>query len=234
MEFDKVKQVMDTIERQRILSALAQPFDESEIYWKPQATNKAKTSAIAAAFCDPRCYSDRLSSVVGNDGWSCSYVMHTIPPLMPNPSAIIKPDDWKVKLSYQGKILVIATVTIDGLGSHSGTGESWADDDNAVTIAEAQSFKRAGVRFGVGRYLYDLPNNMWCDYDAKTKKFVKTPPLPDWAIPKKKCDDCSKVIEPFQHGNDTLSISWLISNGQTKYGKQLCAICQQNRKKEVA
>jgi hypothetical protein len=52
------------------------------------------------------------------------------------------------------KVLVKCELTIFGLGSHSATGEEWADDDNAATAAEAQSFKRACFCFGLGRYLY--------------------------------------------------------------------------------
>jgi hypothetical protein len=65
-----------------------------------------------------------------------------------------------------GKILVTCKVTIDGLGTHSGTGEEWADEDNAMTSAEAQAFKRACSCFGLGRYFYyfDAP---WVDIDEK-------------------------------------------------------------------
>jgi len=38
---------------------------------------------------------------------------------------------------------VTCKLTIDGLGSHSGLGEEWADNENAGTSAEAQAFKRA-------------------------------------------------------------------------------------------
>jgi hypothetical protein len=48
------------------------------------------------------------------------------------------------------KILVACELTIFGLGFHSATGEEWADDDNAVTSAEAQAFKRACTCFGLG------------------------------------------------------------------------------------
>ena len=51
------------------------------------------------------------------------------------------------------KVLVTCELTIFGLGSHSATGEEWADNDNAGTIAEAQAFKRACSCFGLGRYL---------------------------------------------------------------------------------
>jgi len=42
-----------------------------------------------------------------------------------------------------GKVLVSCTVTIFGFGSHSGTGEEWADDDNGMTSAE----KAVGTAF---------------------------------------------------------------------------------------
>jgi len=51
-------------------------------------------------------------------------------------------------------VLVTCELTIFGLGSHSATGEEWADNDNAGTAAEAQAFKRACSCFGLGRYLY--------------------------------------------------------------------------------
>ena len=37
------------------------------------------------------------------------------------------------------KVMVTCEVTVFGLGSHSATGKEWADDDNAVTAAEATS-----------------------------------------------------------------------------------------------
>ena len=57
-------------------------------------------------------------------------------------------------------------LTIEGLGTHSGTGEEWADEDNAMTSAEAQAFKRACSCFGLGRYFYDF-DAPWVDIDDK-------------------------------------------------------------------
>ena len=48
-----------------------------------------------------------------------------------------------------GKVIVTGVVTIHGLGSHSGSGEMLAEDDNAMTRAEAQAFKRACCCFGL-------------------------------------------------------------------------------------
>jgi len=59
------------------------------------------------------------------------------------------------------KIVVTSKVTIYGLGTHTGLGEEWAENDNAGTAAEAQAFKRACSCFGLGRYLYDLEDSGW-------------------------------------------------------------------------
>ena len=72
-------------------------------------------------------------------------------------------------------------MTIHGLGSHTGVGEEWADDENAATRAEAQAFKRACACFGLGRYLYDFDKG-WVDLD-QYKRPVRTPSLPEWALP---------------------------------------------------
>ena len=64
---------------------------------------------------------------------------------------------------------------------HSATGEGWADDDNAPTAAEAQSFKRACSCFGLGRYLYYFTGT-WVDLDDR-KRPKTVPKLDGWATP---------------------------------------------------
>ena len=83
-----------------------------------------------------------------------------------------------------GKVVVTCEVAIHGLGTHSGIGEEWADNENAGTAAEAQAFKRACSCFGLGRYLYDLDGS-WVDLDER-KQPRSHPKLPDWALPKRK------------------------------------------------
>ncbi len=77
--------------------------------------------------------------------------------------------------------MVVCKVMIFGLGEHCGTGEQWADNENALTNADAQAFKRACVCFGLGRYLYNLPG-VWVDLD-EFKRPLRTPTLPSWAHP---------------------------------------------------
>jgi hypothetical protein len=40
-----------------------------------------------------------------------------------------------------------------------------------ATSAASQAFKRACAAFGLGRYLYSLPQ-VWADYDQKSKQIV--------------------------------------------------------------
>jgi hypothetical protein len=47
---------------------------------------------------------------------------------------------------------------------------------------EAQAFKRAASCFGLGRYLYNLPET-WVDLDGQGKP-TRLPALPNWALPK--------------------------------------------------
>ena len=79
------------------------------------------------------------------------------------------------------KVVVVSTVMVAGLGSHTGVGEGWADDENSATRAEAQAFKHAHACFGLGRYLYDL-GKIWEDLDQYGRP-VRTPVLPEWAVP---------------------------------------------------
>jgi hypothetical protein len=57
------------------------------------------------------------------------------------------------KMIQTGKVLVTCALAIGALGTHTGCGEEWADEEDALTSAEAQAFKRASSCFGLGRYL---------------------------------------------------------------------------------
>ena len=79
------------------------------------------------------------------------------------------------------KVFVTCELRITGLGMHSATGEEWSDDENAVTSAEAQAFKRSCACYGLGRYLYYF-DGVWVDLDDR-KRPKNVPRLPDWATP---------------------------------------------------
>jgi hypothetical protein len=59
--------------------------------------------------------------------------------------------------------------------------KEWADEDNAMTSAEAQAFKRACSCFGLGRYFYDF-DPPWVDIDDKGRP-KKAPSDAPWMVP---------------------------------------------------
>jgi hypothetical protein len=124
-------------------SALTAPFALDQIAIKPGAVTKDKTKALALPYVDLRTYQDRLDAVVGIENWSVEY------------------------RSTAGGL--ICRLTILGV-SKEDIGEPSSDGDNPATEALAQSFKRACTAFGLGRYLYHLPNT-WADYDEMKKSF---------------------------------------------------------------
>jgi hypothetical protein len=87
----------------------------------------------------------------------------------------------KGKVVVTSKILVAVAVSINKLGSHTGTGEEWADRENAVTAADAQAFKRACSVLGLGRYLYRF-GETWVPLNRRGEP-ISLPSLPDWALP---------------------------------------------------
>jgi hypothetical protein len=160
-----------TDEVKRLVQELEVPFDSEVIDWR--VTNTTKNGGHRGQvipYANQRAYADRLNSLVTPAGWTRKYVIHTS-------ANFERSKDQKTV----AKVLVACELTIFGLGSHSATGEEWADDENACTSAEAQAFKRACGCFGLGRYLYDFIG-VWVDLDDR-KRPKKLPNLPGWATP---------------------------------------------------
>jgi hypothetical protein len=152
---------------------LAEPFDLSEIKWRVTHRSRDGSRGAVIAFADPRAYTDRLNRLFTPTGWTRSYEVSTV-------SSVTRTK--KDKLIQTGKVLVTCTLTITGLGCHAGSGEEWADEENAMTAAEAQAFKRAASCYGLGRYLYDLAE-MWVPLNEHRQP-IQIPTLPQWALPK--------------------------------------------------
>jgi hypothetical protein len=156
-----------------VLLRLKEPFLPKDVKWLVAATTRDGRKGRVTPYADPRAYTDRLNEVVTASGWSRQYAVHTI-------SSVTRVR--KDRLIQTGKVLVTCTLTITGVGSHSGSGEEWADDENAMTSAEAQAFKRACTCFGLGRYFYSFAE-MWVELNDY-KQPLHVPSLPAWAVPK--------------------------------------------------
>ncbi len=139
---------------------LAEPFPAAVVSWRAGSVSRDKKRAQALAYAEPRVYEDRLNEVLGPD-WSCRFIT------------------WG-----EQRLLCELSVTVqDGAGgvraiTRTSTGEFDSNDRVAQgTAAEAQAFKRACSKFGLGRYLYDLPIS-WVGYDENTCRLTETPSLP--------------------------------------------------------
>ena len=136
-----------------IYTLLSKPFPASCIKWRAGATTKDKTKAQALAYADARVYEDRLNEIIAGE--------------------------WEVSFRPWSDDKVICDLTILGI-TRSSTGESSGDSFSQGTTAEAQAFKRACSKFGLGRYLYDLPTH-WVSYDSQKKRLLTTPQLPKFS-----------------------------------------------------
>lgn len=120
---------------QEILAALRVPFSAGNIKIKMQTQPKEGETgkALCVAYIDSRDVMQRLDDVIGGE-WSDSY------------SAGIN-GGVECKLTIMG-------ITRADVGT--------ADENEKEKSAYSDAFKRAGVKFGIGRFLYDLPK-MWAE-----------------------------------------------------------------------
>lgn len=139
----------------RVLEALARPFPARWVQWRAGAVSRDRKRAQALPFVDPRQYEDRLNRTVGGQ--------------------------WEVHFRPWGETRLVCELTILGV-TRSSTGEFDSGDRiSQGTTAEAQAFKRACSKFGLGRYLYEIPVT-WVTYDQERSRLLETPELPGkWA-----------------------------------------------------
>lgn len=124
---------------------LAAPFLPTQISWRIGPTAPDKKSGIALAYLDSRDVQERLDAVCGPDGWQDRYPhvgQKTVCEI-----AIRCGDLWVTKS--------------DGAGD---------TDMEAEKGALSDAFKRAAVKWGIGRYLYSLPN-VWAQIEPAGRSF---------------------------------------------------------------
>jgi hypothetical protein len=199
-----------------LIASLEVPFHLSVIEWRVTNTSKSgPPRGQVMPYADQRAYTDRLNALFTPAGWTRRYTIHTS-------ANFERSKDQKIV----AKVLVTCELTIFGLGSHSATGEEWADDDNAATAAEAQSFKRACSCFGLGRYLYYFTGT-WVDLDDR-KRPKTVPKLAGWATPEGWCqglrpyaEEVSKSAERQTAGTDGRGDGHRNGNGASDHGASL-------------
>jgi hypothetical protein len=148
---------------EELTERLSAPFDPREVKFKPAVVSGRR--ALALAYVDARVIQDRLDDVLGVAGWQDEYEC------LPDGSVVCRlrlrlGDEWITKMDVGGQ-------------------SEQPDEGDRRKAAFSDALKRAAVKFGVGRYLYRLPQQ-WCDYDPQKRQFTRSPTLPPEALPKPK------------------------------------------------
>lgn len=130
---------------------LAEPFPADAISWRVGSTTKGENpKGMALAYLDARDVMDRFDFVCGPGGWQCRY-SHA------NGKTVC---DIGVRVERDGG-------TADWVWKADGAGDT---DVEAEKGALSDAFKRAAVRWGVGRYLYGL-SSPWVTIEPFGRSF---------------------------------------------------------------
>lgn len=164
-----------------MLKQLKNPFDPKFVKCRVGATDKVKTKGIALFYIDSREVMKRLDEVCGMDGWArketetskgCICELSVRMPYLVNGN-----EKWVLKADV---------------------GEFTKSSD--FKGASSDSLKRAAVNFGIGRYLYYVPNQ-WYPLNEK-KQFAVKPTLPSWATPQAVEDWEAVAIREYDQKHD--------------------------------
>jgi hypothetical protein len=130
---------------------LSAPFAPEQIHWRAQTLTRNKEKALALAYLDARDVMDRLDEAVGPGNWQDSYV-ETVKGRVVCTISLRVGEEWVSKS--------------DGAGDTAVEGEKGGVSD---------AFKRAAVKWGIGRYLYRL-NDVWAPCELYNDKWTKWKP----------------------------------------------------------
>lgn len=119
------------------LSLLKRPFSPRKVHWRVGMTSRDRKRGLALAYLDARDVMERFDAVCG-------------------------PSNWQNLYSHVGEktcCQIGVRVNLEWVWKADGAGDTDFEGNKGAFSA---AFKRAAVRWGVGRYLYDLAN-VWVD-----------------------------------------------------------------------
>lgn len=161
-----------------MLDALKNPFEKRFIKYRVGATSKDKRKGIALFYIDSREVQKRLDDICGIDGWQSKFY----------------PTD-------KGVVCELSIRMPDGTWITKSDGGVYTEKVTPFKGGCSDAFKRAAVQFGIGRYLYYIPNQ-WYPLN-EYKQFESEPQLPSWALPNPNIQDWEEVaIKEYDQAND--------------------------------
>lgn len=154
---------------------LSEPFPPGEVQWRIEALSKDKRRALVVPYVDACTVLDRLDKAVGPEGWQDSYEV------LSDGERSLKDERGERR---ERVVEVKCRLTVLGV-----TKEDVGEGDS-LKAAFSDALKRAAVKFGVGRYLYELP-----------KKWV---PLKGGAITPSALRELRDMLANLETGEETL------------------------------
>jgi len=127
------------------IAALAVPFDPEIISWRVGSTTGDKSKGMALGYIDARDVMERLDTVAGALNWQDRYEFHG------------------------PRTICYLSIRVDGewITKADGAGDSDVESEKG---AISDALKRAAVKWGIGRYLYDL-NSPWVEIEGAGKSY---------------------------------------------------------------
>jgi hypothetical protein len=149
------------------IDILREPFDPKVVKWRVGPTNKEKTKGRALAYVDARDVMERLDAAFGPFGWYDQYLVL---------------DGGAVEGTITVREPQYTHKTDVGYSNDPGTDK----EVEPLKAAYSDAFKRAAVKWGIGRDLYEMPD-FWIALDDSGRYFRG--PLPvyvagaGWQLP---------------------------------------------------
>lgn len=140
---------------------LSEPFAAADVEWRVTKLRSQNSEGLVVPFIDSRAIQNRLDDVVGPFFWRTRFIpWHQY---VPKPGKYEDPNEvQKTPVSSQ----------LCGLSIYDAERKEWVEkvdgaentDIEAIKGGISDSFKRASVLWGVGRYLYEIPAR-WTSLD---------------------------------------------------------------------
>lgn len=179
---------------EQIMHQLKNPFPPEDIEWRVGSTTADKTKGLALAYITNRAIQNRLDEVFGVFGWRNEF------------------KEWKgvsqlcgLSIKYEGEWIT-----------------KWDGADDSATEAVkgglSDSMKRAAYQWGIGRYLYKLPQT-WVKLKPQGKSYAidQVIQLPKWALPSDYKEHIQTPAQPIKTAPQaTQAVTSLISEDQRK------------------
>ena len=152
------------------IKSLQAPFDQSDVKYRIQSVYN--NQALVLAFVDARALAERLDCVLGPENWYDDYTEWQMPKVEMDPAIpVIAGLDYNgnqnakaaagiIEGYYSKAVKCSLSISLDGKRFITKQDGAENTDIEHTKGGFSQAFRRSGAKWGIGRYLYNLPD-LW-------------------------------------------------------------------------